>query len=173
MAEHGSEPHARLLITGNSKYHDRKIQHEEGGDQLDFIFHGDNMVDCRHVRGRSVRSATRRQGQQRIAVGRFDGHRNHGRHIRSLTFCNYVRLMAVLGAFFPLIYAALFIGLLLQAFRMMNMSSNASTSFKADRTGLRTVHPELLDDNGNVTDEELWSVRFQDVNQTGLSPEAG
>ena len=81
--------------------------------------------------------------------------------------------MAVLGAFFPLIYAALFIGLLLQAFRMMNMSSNASTSFKADRTGLRTVHPELLDDNGNVTDEELWSVRFQDLKQTGWAPEAG
>ena len=81
--------------------------------------------------------------------------------------------MAVLGALFPLIYAALFTGVLLQAFRMMSMSSNASTSFKGDRTGLRTVHPELLDDNGNVTDEELWSVRFQDLNQTGLAPEAG
>ena len=80
----------------------------------------------------------------------------------------------MLDALFPLIYAALFTGLLLQAFRMMSMSStNASTVFKSDRTGLRTVHPELLDDNGNVTDEELWSVRFQDVNQTGLSPEAG
>ena len=79
----------------------------------------------------------------------------------------------MLGALFPLIYAALFLGLLLQAFRMMSMSSNASTSFKGDRTGLRTVHPELLDDNGNVTDEELWSVRFQDLNQTGLAPEAG
>ena len=79
----------------------------------------------------------------------------------------------MLGALFPLIYTALFTGLLLQAFRMMSMSSNASTSFKGDRTGLRTVHPELLDDNGNVTDEELWSVRFQDLNQTGLAPEAG
>ena len=79
----------------------------------------------------------------------------------------------MLGALFPLIYASLFLGLLLQAFRMMSMSSNASTSFKGDRTGLRTVHPELLDDNGNVTDEELWSVRFQDLNQTGLAPEAG
>ena len=81
--------------------------------------------------------------------------------------------MAVLGAFFPLIYAALFIGLLLQAFRMMNMSSNASTVFKSDRTGLRTVHPELLDDNGNVTDEELWSVRFQEVKQADWAPDAG
>ena len=79
----------------------------------------------------------------------------------------------MLGALFPWIYAALFIVLLLQAFRMMRVSSNASTSFKADRTGLRTVHPELLDDNGNVTDEELWSVRFQDLNQTGWAPEAG
>ena len=79
----------------------------------------------------------------------------------------------MLGVLFPLIYAALFTGVLLQAFRMMSMSSNASTSFKGDRTGLRTVHPELLDDNGNVTEEELWSVRFQDVNQTGLAPEPG
>ena len=68
--------------------------------------------------------------------------------------------MFVLGALFPLVYAALFIGLLLQAFRMMNVSSNESTASKSDRTGLRTVHPELLDGNGNVTDEELWSVRF-------------
>lgn len=82
-------------------------------------------------------------------------------------------MIAVLGALFPLIYAALFTGLLLQAFRMMSMSSNASTAFKSDRTGLRTVHPELLDDNGNVTDEELWSVRFQDLKQTGWAPEAG
>ncbi|QNJ13852.1 putative conserved membrane protein [Synechococcus sp. A18-46.1] len=56
---------------------------------------------------------------------------------------------------------------------MMNMSSNSSTAFKSDRTGLRTVHPELLDDNGNVTDEELWSVRFQDLKQIGWAPEAG
>ena len=28
MAEHGSEPHARLLVTGDGKCHDRKIQHK-------------------------------------------------------------------------------------------------------------------------------------------------
>ena len=81
--------------------------------------------------------------------------------------------MFVLGVLFPLIYAALFIGLLLQAFRIMRVSSNVSKSFKADRTGLRTVHPELLDDNGNVTDEELWSVRFQEVKQADWAPDAG
>nr|WP_186499522.1 DUF2973 domain-containing protein [Synechococcus sp. A15-24] len=79
----------------------------------------------------------------------------------------------MLGVLFPLIYAALFIGLLLQAFRIMRVSSNVSKSFKSDRTGLRTVHPELLDDNGNVTDEELWSVRFQDVKQEDWAPDAG
>ena len=82
MAEHGSEPHARLLITGNSKYHDRKIQHEEGGDQLEFIFHDDNLVDRRHDRGQSVRSATRGQGQQQIVVRRLDGDWNHGKHAK-------------------------------------------------------------------------------------------
>ena len=82
MAEHGSEPHARLLITGNSKYHDRKIQHEEGGDQLEFIFHDDNLVDRRHDRGKSVRSATRGQGQQQIVVRRLDGDWNHGKHAK-------------------------------------------------------------------------------------------
>ena len=29
-----------------------------------------------------------------------------------------------------------------------------------DRTGLRTTHPELLDENGNITTEELLVVRF-------------
>ena len=31
-----------------------------------------------------------------------------------------------------------------------------------DRTGLRTIHPELLDENGNVTEEELFIIRFPD-----------
>ena len=82
MAEHGSKPHARLLITGDGKCHDRKIQHEEGGDQLEFIFHDDNLVDRRHDRGQSVRSATRGQGQQQIVVSRLDGGRNHGKHAK-------------------------------------------------------------------------------------------
>ena len=173
MAEHGTEPHARLLVTGDGKGHDRKIQHEEGGDQLDVVFHDDNLDDRRHDRGLSVRSATRRQSQQQIVVVPFAGTGITAGTPKSLTFVNIEKLIVVLGALFPLIYAALFTGLLLQAFRMMSMSSNASTAFKSDRKGLRTVHPELLDDNGNVTDEELWSVRFQDLKQTSWAPEAG
>ena len=73
MAEHGAEPHARLLVTGDGKCHDRKIQHEEGCDQLDVVFHDDNLDDRRHDRGLSVRSATRRQSQQQIVVVPFAG----------------------------------------------------------------------------------------------------
>ena len=63
---------------------------------------------------------------------------------------------------FPLAYAAVLTCLLLQAFRMMRLSSSSASSAKSDRTGLKTVHPELLDENGVVTTEELWSVRFSD-----------
>ena len=78
----------------------------------------------------------------------------------------------MLGALFPLVYAGVFVGLLLQAFRRMRFDAASPMEAKMDRTGLRTVHPELLDAKGNVTDEELWAVRFQDLNENGLAPEA-
>ena len=71
---------------------------------------------------------------------------------------------------FPLAYAAVLTCLLLQAFRMMRLSSSASSA-KSDRTDLKTVHPELLDENGVVTTEELWSVRFSG-NEGVVAPEA-
>ena len=37
-----------------------------------------------------------------------------------------------------------------------------SASSSIDRTGLKTVHPEILDANGEVTNEELLTVRFSD-----------
>ena len=61
---------------------------------------------------------------------------------------------------FPLAYAAVLTCLLLQAFWMMRLSSASSAKASSDRTGLKTVHPELLDDNGEMTNEELWAVRF-------------
>ena len=75
-------------------------------------------------------------------------------------------------ALFPLAYALVFVGLLLQAFRMMRVSAASSMEETTDRTGLRTVHPELLDAKGNVTEEKLWAVRFQDLIENGLAPEA-
>ena len=89
MAEHGAEPHARLLVTGEHKCNDRKVQHEEGCDQLDVVFHDVNLVDRRHDRGLGVRLATRRQGQRQIVVGRFAGHRNHGRHAEVVNICKH------------------------------------------------------------------------------------
>ena len=65
----------------------------------------------------------------------------------------------MLSGLFPLAYAAVATCLLLQAFRMMRLSTSAVKS-PSDRTGLKTVHPELLDENGVMTNEELWAVRF-------------
>ena len=78
----------------------------------------------------------------------------------------------MLRALLPLAYAVVFVGLLLQAFRMMRVSAASSMEETTDRTGLRTDHPELLDAKGNVTEEKLWAVRFQDLIENGLAPEA-
>ena len=62
----------------------------------------------------------------------------------------------MLSGLFPLAYAAVATCLLLQAFRMMRLSTSAVKA-PTDRTGLKTVHPELLDENGVMTNEELWA----------------
>ena len=55
----------------------------------------------------------------------------------------------MLSALFPLVYGTVFVFLLVQAFRMMRLSSApATTTRRTDRTGLLTTHPELLDANG-------------------------
>ena len=73
--------------------------------------------------------------------------------------------------FFPLAYAAVLTCLLLQVFRMMRISSASAARATRDRTGLRTIHPELLDEHGVMTTEELWSVRFSG-NEGVVVPEA-
>lgn len=76
-----------------------------------------------------------------------------------------VRLM------FPLLYGACFVVLLWQAFRVMARGYGAVTptpsdrsadpeSGVADRTGRLTIHPELLDADGQLTREDLLTVRF-------------
>ena len=69
---------------------------------------------------------------------------------------------SVLSGLFPLAYAAVLTCLLLQAFRMMRLSSASAVRAPSDRTGLKTIHPELLDENGVMTNEELWAVRFSE-----------
>ena len=77
----------------------------------------------------------------------------------------------MLSLLFPLAYAATLTYLVLQAFRMMRFSSllvSDGSNRSQDRTGLKTVHPELLDKNGKVTDEKLLAVRFSDLE--GFAP---
>ena len=78
-----------------------------------------------------------------------------------------------MSAFFPIAYAFVFACLLVQIFQSMRNFAHPDLAARKDRTGLRTIHPELLDENGNVTDEELWSVRFADSKEGKWAPEAG
>ena len=76
----------------------------------------------------------------------------------------------MLNTLFLLAYGLAVLFLLWQAFRVMGRGFLAaqelpSSSFKRrnseeDRTGRLTIHPELLDQNGRITDEELLTVRF-------------
>lgn len=76
----------------------------------------------------------------------------------------------MVSTLFPLVYGTVFVFLLVQAFRMMRLSSSpANTGQRTDRTGLRTTHPELLDDNGDITSEDLLVVRFPGLDQPEAS----
>ena len=66
---------------------------------------------------------------------------------------------------FPLIYSAALFFLIWKAFTIM---SNGWTAYDKDKKNTYipnkqrryTIHPELLDKAGNITDEELLTVRF-------------
>jgi len=70
----------------------------------------------------------------------------------------------------PFLYGlSVFILLIFAARIMLNgffsgQSSQTQNSFSRqkndDRTGLRTIHPELLNKDGCITDEDLLTVRF-------------
>ena len=69
----------------------------------------------------------------------------------------------MLSSLFPLLYGAIFVGLLWQAFQVMGKGFHAASgpiSEPKDRTGKVTVHPELLDNEGKITEEALLTVRF-------------
>jgi hypothetical protein len=72
---------------------------------------------------------------------------------------------------FPLLYGACFVLLLWQAFRVMargfsaasappGSRANSDGELAGDRTGRLTIHPELLDADGQLTREDLLTVRF-------------
>ena len=110
-----------------------------------------------------------------------------------MTGCNQVRALAMmeasdddrpamLSSLFPLLYGAVFVALLWQAFRVMSKGFRAASaplnapasSGGGDRTGQVTVHPELLDQDGRITEEDLLTVRFSsDDDSSGAGPGTG
>ena len=77
----------------------------------------------------------------------------------------------MLSNFLPFVYGLSVFALLILAVRiMLNGFFSGQESFKTgklfskkkndDRTGLVTVHPELLNKDGCITDEDLLTVRF-------------
>ena len=79
----------------------------------------------------------------------------------------------MLNSLFPLIYGLVFLALLWQAFRVMGRGFSAAgrppgtTDSGMDRTGKVTIHPELLDGDGRLTEEDLLTVRFSGEDETG------
>ena len=75
---------------------------------------------------------------------------------------------------FPIIYSAALTYLVWKAFKVM---SNGWGAFDREnnqpyKTNIRqkkyTIHPELLDKSGNITQEELLTVRFSNDKDTTL-----
>ena len=75
---------------------------------------------------------------------------------------------------FPIIYSAALTYLVWKAFKVMSNGWGISgtgkkrygtSSFKQKNY---TIHPELLDKSGNITDEELLTVRFSNDNDSTL-----
>ena len=74
---------------------------------------------------------------------------------------------------FPIIYSAALTYLVWKAFKVMsngwNLSSPQKRSFNSNsRKSKYTIHPELLDKSGNITEEELLTVRFSNDNDSTL-----
>ncbi|MEB3270030.1 MAG: DUF2973 domain-containing protein [Synechococcus sp.] len=99
-------------------------------------------------------------------------------------------MASFLSDLFPFLYAACFLLLLWQAFRVMGQGFRAvprpgdrgsassgsaaggsvSDRGTADRTGRITIHPELLDADGQLTREDLLTVRFSADNEPSSPP---
>ena len=76
---------------------------------------------------------------------------------------------------FSIIYSAALTYLVWKAFRVMSngwgiKSDTAAKGFYKSKLKQKTysIHPELLDKSGNITEEELLTVRFSNDNDTTL-----
>jgi len=75
---------------------------------------------------------------------------------------------------FPIIYSAALTYLVWKAFKVMSngwaTSEESQNNFynKNLKQKKYTIHPELLDKSGNITEEELLTVRFSNDNDSTL-----
>ena len=75
---------------------------------------------------------------------------------------------------FPIIYSAALTYLVWKAFKVMSNgwgisgTENKSFSKSISMQKKYTIHPELLDKSGNITEEELLTVRFSNENDSTL-----
>lgn len=74
----------------------------------------------------------------------------------------------MMTAVLPIAYTVACAFVLLSAFRGMALAFKRQ-SRTGDRTGLKTTHPELLDENGFITQEELLVVHFGELDGNPLS----
>jgi len=78
--------------------------------------------------------------------------------------------MAIL---FPIVYSAALIFLIWKAFKVMSTGWTVSAPNKGNSLNNKypkkyTIHPELLDKSGNITNEELLTVRFSNDSDSPL-----
>ena len=79
-----------------------------------------------------------------------------------------------MSVLFPIIYSAALTYLVWKAFKVMSNGWAISSSEKNNfyKSNLKqkkyTIHPELLDKSGNLTEEELLTVRFSNDNDSTL-----
>ena len=75
---------------------------------------------------------------------------------------------------FSIIYSEALTYLVWKAFKVMSTGWGISSTEKKDfyKSNLKqkkyTIHPELLDKSGNITEEELLTVRFSNDNDSSL-----
>ncbi|MDC3019955.1 DUF2973 domain-containing protein [Prochlorococcus sp. AH-736-E15] len=75
---------------------------------------------------------------------------------------------------FPIIYSAALTYLVWKAFKVMSNGWSISATEKTPiinsnfKQKKYTIHPELLDKSGNITEEELLTVRFSNDNDSTL-----
>ena len=80
---------------------------------------------------------------------------------------------------FPIIYACALLFLIWKAFKVMStgwgdLDKNKKKIFTSPNTNKKyTIHPELLDKSGNITDEELLTVRFSNDTDSTLEKGTG